>query len=475
MTVTLGVDVATADVRAVAVRPDGQVVASAHYPLPAPVPTGAGVEQAPVHAATALAVIAEVMAVVTEPVAGISVTATSGTVVPTDARGHPAGPALTYRDQRGALELKLIRARLAGAGENFTAMPALGRLAWLHRHRPAERYLHVSDLVNAALAGRVIATDSSHALKSGADPVACTWRSELLAAARLPAETLPPLLPPGRVAGRVAGTAAARTGLPAGTPIVLGMTDGCTGQIAAGAVHLGDAASVLGTTLVLKTVTSREIVRPPAVYSHRAPDGMWWPGGASNTGAGALRRFGDAGALAKLGAAAAAHGPARHVRYPLTGRGERFPFHAPQAEQFVLGSPAGEVDEFRATLEGVAFTERLGYQVLAGHGAALTGVLRTVGGGSRGIEWLAVRATVLGRQLEVPAEPSSSFGAAVIAASATVHNGLTESATAMVRTVAVIDPVAAEQAALEEGFLRFAAELEQRGWHPAGSPRRAAG
>ena len=47
------------------------------------------------------------------------------------------------------------------------------------------------------------------------------------------------------------------TGIPAGTPIIAGMTDGCAAQIGAGALEVGSWNSVLGTTLVLKGVTSR--------------------------------------------------------------------------------------------------------------------------------------------------------------------------------------------------------------------------
>jgi len=74
------------------------------------------------------------------------------------------------------------------------------------------------------------------------------------------------------------------TGLPAGTPVIAGMTDGCAAQIGAGALEPGEWNSALGTTLVLKGVTP-ELVRDPSrvMYSHRSPDGDWLPGGASST------------------------------------------------------------------------------------------------------------------------------------------------------------------------------------------------
>ena len=453
--VTVGVDVATSDVRAVAVAGDGRVVARERAALPRPSrPRPGWSTQESVHAATALRVLGRLTGALRgAEVAAVCVSSTSGSVVPCDPCGVPVGPVVMYDDQRARAEAGLA------------ALPdALGRIGWLRRHRPAPRYLHVADTVTAALAGRLVATDTSHALKTGADPGAVRWPEALLEAAGVEVWRLPPLERPGRPAGAVGAAAAGRTGLRAGTPIVLGMTDGCTGQLAAGAVRPGQAVGVLGTTLVLKTVAEREISGADGgLYSHRAPDGRWWPGGASNVGAGALSGW-RAGRLPDLDEAAWRHGPARHVRYPLPRTGERFPFRAARATGFTLGAADSDTDAFRAVLEGIAFTERLGLAVLGAAGAAVSGPLRAVGGGSRSTVWLRIRATVLGRPLQVPAEPSSGFGAAVLAASATRYGSPTEAVDAMVRVRATAEPDPAQSAALEESYRRFTAELRRRGW-----------
>jgi sugar (pentulose or hexulose) kinase len=452
MTVVIGVDVATRSVRAVAADPDGTVLAEAGREIPAPVrPRPGWSEQEPCYGENVLAVLREVTdAVPGRPVAGVSVSATSGTVVPCDRRGTPVGPALLYDDRRAAGD-----SALAGA-------PALARVGWLARHRPAERYLHVSDVVLAALAGRVPPADVSHALKTGADPVRLSWPAALLDAAGVDVATLPALALPGEVALEVG---AGDSGLPEGTPLVLGMTDGCTGQIAAGAVRTGSSVGVLGTTLVLKAVAGRR-VDTGAVYSHRAPGaaGEWWPGGASNTGAGVLTALFPDRDLAALDAAAARRGPASVVRYPLVQAGERFPFARPDAAGFQLGVPSGEVEAYRAVLEGVAFTERLGFTALAEAGAPVHGALRAVGGGSRSPVWLRIRATVQNRPVEVAREPASGFGAAVLAAAATLYDGLPAAVAAMVRTRYRVEPDERERSALEASYARFHAALVSRGW-----------
>jgi D-ribulokinase len=466
----LGIDLATAAVRVLAVAvATGDVVATAGTPLPEPSVPGPGQqEQSPVHAAAVRSVIRAVtsdLGARSAAVRALAVTATSGSVVPTDADGVPTGPALLYADQRGAAHAVRIT---AVTGRSVGAASTLSRLAWLAEQDAAapsrgHRYLHVPDVVVADLTGRLV-TDTSHALKAGIDPVAARWPAELLAAARVPATALPELVHAGTVVGTVRPGVAAEVGLPADVQVVVGMTDGCTAQLAAGAVAPGRTAGVLGTTLVLKGVAAEEVIGfGGAVYSHLAPDGLWWPGGASNTGAGVLA---DGGVpdLAAADAEAARQGPSRWTAYPLRGTGERFPFVRPDATGFLLGpGPPSAVERHRAWLDGIAFVERLGLERLAALGVTSTDH-RVVGGGTRSAVWTTIRASVLGRPVSRPAEPSSAFGAAVLAAAALTGALPAEAADRMVRGVEVVDPDPAQAGPLEEGYRRLTDELRRRGW-----------
>jgi xylulokinase len=456
----LGVDVATAAVRAAAVRvATGDVEATVSAPLPAPaVPAPGCQEQPPVHAAVVRSVVRALTGGLGARAAGIgalAVSATSGSVVATDADGVPRGPVLLYADQRGAARVGAALGRPAGAAST------LGRLAWLAGQDPAGRYLHVPDVVVADLTGRLV-TDTSHALKAGIDPVSARWPADVLAAAGVPVAALPELVHPGTVLGEVRPAVAAELGLPAGVRVVAGMTDGCTAQLAAGAVAPGRTTGVLGTTLVLKGVAAAEVTGfAGAVYSHLAPDGRWWPGGASNAGAGALAGRTD---LAAADADAARQGPSAWTAYPLPGTGERFPFVRPEATGFLLGPGTPTATQLhRALLDGVAFVERLGLERLAALGVD-SADHRVVGGGSGSAVWTAIRASVLGRPVSRPAQPSSAFGAAVLAAAALTGVPPADAADRMVRTAEVVDPDPAQTGPLEEGYRRLVAELDRRGW-----------
>ncbi|WP_138735009.1 xylulokinase, partial [Modestobacter excelsi] len=426
-------------------------------------------EQRPAHVAvvrTAVRQLAAELGARAAAVRALSVTATSGSVLAADAAGTPTGPVLLYADQRGAAQAARIS---AVTGQRVAAAGTLARLAWLAEQRPAAdlRLLHVPDVVVADLTGRLV-TDTSHALKTGIAPASARWPAELLAAAGVPAGALPPLVHPGTVVGTLRADAAADLGLPPQVQVVAGMTDGCTAQVAAGAVAAGQSTGVLGTTLVLKGVAATEVTGfDGAVYSHLGPDGLWWPGGASNCGAGILDRPADLGTadLTTADAAAAGHGPSPLTAYPLAGTGERFPFARPDATRFLLGGTGGvsPVDRHRAWLDGVAYVERLGLERLAALGVA-SADHRVVGGGTRSRVWTTIRASVLGRPVTRPAQPASAFGAALLAAAAWTGSTLAATTGRAVRPAEVVDPDPAQVDALEEGYQRLLAELCRRGW-----------
>jgi len=212
--VVLGVDVATAHVRVVAIdTTDGTPLASADADLPVPVDTSdGGRAQDPAHAAVALAALARVTTALGRSagaVRALSVTETSGTVIPCDDAGAAVGPALLYNDRRARAEEARLRA--AGMGERPVA--ALARMGWLQRWSPAARYASAADVVLAALAGGPVPGDTSHHLKAGIDPITRTWPAEV-GLLDLPPRALPRLVGPGEVLGAVAAGVARGLGLP---------------------------------------------------------------------------------------------------------------------------------------------------------------------------------------------------------------------------------------------------------------------
>jgi D-ribulokinase len=402
----------------------------------------------------------------------LAVDGTSGTVLLVDASGRPLTPGLMYDDTRAVEETRRVNeagaAVWAALGYNrMQASWALPKLLWLlnqQRGLPAgTRLAHQTDFINRRLIGAEVATDTSNALKTGVDLINERWSSDVFAALGVPAEILPAVVRAGTTLGIVCAEAAFQTGIPEGTPVIAGMTDGCAAQMGAGALSVGSWNSVLGTTLVLKGVTS-DLIKDPAgvVYSHRSPDGNWLPGGASSSGAGAISKHFPGRDLEGLERRAAEREPAGVVTYPLHGFGERFPFITPEAAGFTLGQPTDEIDQYAALLQGVAFIERLCFDYLDMLGAPVHGPIVLTGGGAKSRYWCQLRADVLGSPVTLPENAEAALGMAILAAAA--GRKVADVARTMVRIREVIDPRPSRAGRFRESYLRLVDELARRGW-----------
>lgn len=471
----LGLDLGTQSARCVAVDGSGQTLAAASRPLTSH-RDGVRHEQDPEQWWTALsAACREALdGLDARRIRGLAIDGTSGTILLADAAGRPLTPGLMYDDGRAADQAATVNGSGAEVWRELgyrSMQPswALPKLRWLLDHHPAAagagvRLLHQVDLITWRLAGHQVAADASHALKTGYHLVEERWPDKVMAELGVPEGMLPDVVRPGSVLGAVCAMAAEATGIPEGTTLVAGMTDGCAAQIGAGALEPGAWNSVLGTTLVLKG-SSPHLVRDPAgvVYCHRGPGESWLPGGASSSGAGVISRHFQGEDLDELTERAAALDPDA-VTYPLVSTGgERFPFRAPEAEPFTLGQVPDRATEFHAYLLGVACLERLCLDYLAHLGAPVDGPLTLTGGGARNRYWCRLRAEVIGRPVRLPEQAEGAIGMAVLAATSSGAS-LQEAAAAMVRIGEEIHPSPSRTARYLPVYLRFIDELTRRGW-----------
>ncbi len=469
----VGIDLGTQSVRALAVAQDGTPLGVTSRPLRS-TREGTRHEQDPASwwaaAADALADLTAGLPAHTE-VGGVAVDATSGTVAVLERDGRFAGPGIMYDDARGAEYVQAAQQagselweRLAYRIQPSWALPTLVQLARTGQLSDGRTVVHQGDVVNRALVGHEVATDSSQALKTGVDLTTLSWPQEVFDRLDIDTAVLPDVVLPGTLLGNVCVAAAERTGLPVGTSVLAGTTDGCAAQLGAGVLTPGQWNSVLGTTLVIKGVSS-ELLHDEtgAVYSHRAPhEQLWLPGGASSTGAGVLNQLLPEADLDALSGQAADLDPGPPC-YPLAGTGERFPFVAPEARGFIGDGPlssANPPETFAAVAHGVAFIERLCYDLLDLAGADVTGSVALTGGAAHNAWWNQLRCNVLGVPAVVPTSAEPALGAAVLAAGSEL--GVREAAAALVRVSATLEPRPADD---QVGpYLRLIDGLASRGW-----------
>ncbi|WP_167132993.1 FGGY-family carbohydrate kinase [Paramicrobacterium chengjingii] len=490
----VGIDLGTQSVKAIVATESGEISASGQHSLTSTRNTETGRhEQSPREWTDAAAsAIAQAMAQLTDAdrsrIAGLSYCSTSGTVVVLDDNGDPATTGLMYDDSRGAAFADALRD--AGADRwmklGVVVQPgwALCRIAWFaHEGQlpPGHRIAHQGDVLAEAMTGTCMPTDWSSALKSGYDVIAHEWPPDVFATASVDLSQLPEVVAPGTHVGETSAAWEQASGLPSGTPVFAGTTDGCAAQLGAGALAPGDWHTVVGTTLVLKGVTPHPISDGSgAVYSHRAPHGdYWFPGGASNVGAGALTAIFPDADLAALDASVGERTAAITPSYPLTRRGERFPFLSADAAGFALMPDSRRLDDLRTlTLEagvesvwaGVACVERLCFDMLTKHGAPLTGRFSSSGGGTRGATWNRMRASLLDRPIALPETAEGSLGMAILARWGAGQAAFAEPlelervASSMSRIRTIVDPDAALATRLSDTYNAFRSALTSKGW-----------
>ena len=446
--VLVGLDVGTTGVKAVALSPDGDVVASAsaEYELSTPQPGFA--EQDPEDWWRAAQSCLERL-----PKGHVGLSGQMHGLVVLDASDRVLRPAILWNDQRTGAECAEIEARvglerlieLTGnrALTGFTAP----KILWLRKHEP-ETYAQIrhillpKDYVRLRLTGEhaIDAADASGTLLF--DVAGRRWSEEVCAALEIPLEWLPPAHESTEIAG--AGDQAA-------------------GALGVGIVDPGPVSVVLGTSGVVFSVLPAYAPDAQArvhVFCHAVP-GTWHAMGVMLSAAGSFawlrRAVGADYGLLDLEAARWPPGTEGLLFAPYLA-GERTPHADPDVRGAFTGlslrHDRGALA--RATLEGVGYGLRDSLELLRGLGVRPE-IGRASGGGAASDLWLQIVASVLGLPLErTETEDGAAFGAALLAG---VREGVfADAADAVARCVRVrdrIEPNPDWSAAYEHGYERY--------------------
>lgn len=392
--------------------------------------------------------IAHLSTRVKQKIIAIGVTSTSGTVIPLDKNYNPLYDAIMYSDARSAEEAtrctSVAKASVKNGFTNFNSSTGLAKMVWFANRYPdkaASLYLwiHASDFITGKLCGTYDVTDYTNVLKSGYDLSELIWPDYIFEKKLLEKQWMQKVVPPGTVIGTLGKDIAQLLGLLKGVKVCAGITDGCASQVASGAMLPGQWNTTIGTTLVIKGVTSKAINDPAGrIYNHRHPQGFWMPGGAGNIGADWVSKE-YATDIATLNNAAKSIIPTGQNAYPLLQQGERFPFIAPLAKGF---EPEGlnRATSFAAKMEGVAYVERYAYELIRYLSDERVDAVYTAGGASNSEVWLQIRSSVLNRPVFKMKHGSGAVGAAIVASSQTYFDTLSDAAANMVQLEKVITP-----------------------------------
>jgi xylulokinase len=470
VTTLVGLDVGTTGVKAVAVSPDGDVLAKAEEEYGLATPRPGWTEQDPEDwwraGGRALGRLGA------RDVAGIGLSGQMHGLVLLDRAERVLRPAILWNDQRTAAECDEIEAlvgrerliELTGnrALTGFTAP----KLLWVRNNEPDvyERVAHVllpKDYVRFRLTGEraIDVADASGTLLF--DVAGRRWSDGVLDALAIPREWLPPALESPAVAGETAD----------GIPVAAGAGDQAAGAVGVGVDRPGPLSVVVGTSGVVFAALPAYAADAEArvhVFCHAVPGG-WHAMGVMLSAAGSLRWFRDAlapgEAYERLTAEAEAWpAGAEGLGFLPYLAGERTPHDDPDARGAFTGiSLRHERGAFvRAVLEGVAYALRDSLELLTGLGVKPE-VGRVSGGGARSDLWLRILASVLGIPLERTAvEEGAAYGAALLGGvAAGVFADVHAAVETCVRPRDTVEPDTEWRAAYDAGYETF------RGVYPA--------
>jgi xylulokinase len=428
---TVGIDIGTSSVKAVAVDADGTIVARARIPHEFYVASPLRFEHNAVdawHRGPQLAL--EALGPV-EPRA-VSVAAMVPSLTAVDADGVPITPGLLYGDERGH-------------GGRADAIAEAGELMQFLRWQTAERpdargYWMAQAVANHALCGEAIVSTT---VAATAVPLFDwkQWDREKLAACGARPDQMPKVGVSGRPLGEVRGRP--------GCVLEGGTIDAMAEQLVAGCDDDGDVLVICGTTLIVWAVLP-EAVEVPKHYTipHTAP-GKFLVGGPSNAG-GLFLNWVDR-MLARDGAPAQPGRVPVWVPYP---RGERVPFQdsTRRAQLVDLDLTHDAAAIRRAAFEAAGFVTR---RMIEANPYPARRIVAT-GGGTRVEPWIQALADCTQLPVHVGAVPEG--GALGCAFLARLAAGLETSATdaaRWARTAHVVDPDPAWTAAVEDRYARF--------------------
>jgi xylulokinase len=446
----VGLDVGTTAVKAVAISPEGELLATAEEAYELSIPRAGWAEQDPEDwwraAQAALARL---------PSGPVGLSGQMHGLVVLGADDRVLRPAILWNDQRTGAECAEIEERLGlerlieltgnRALPGFTAP----KLLWMRRHEPdvyaeIRQVLLPKDYVRFRLTGEraIDAADASGTLLF--DVGARRWSEEVCAALEVPPEWLPRAFESTEIAG--AGDQAA-------------------GALGVGIDRPGRLSVVLGTSGVVFAVLPGYGADAGArvhVFCHAVP-GTWHAMGVMLTAAGAYAWLARAlgGSYAALDAEAARWAPGTEgLLFAPYLQGERTPHADPDARGAFVGlslrHDRGALA--RAVLEGVAYGLRDSLELLRGLGVEAEAA-RVSGGGAASDLWTRIVASALGVPLErTECDAGAAFGAALLAG---VREGVfADAADAVARCVRVrdrVEPDRAWAAVYAEGYERHRA------------------
>lgn len=431
--VTIGIDVGSTAVKAVAADEHGNVVSRTRIPHRLRVPAPGQLEHDADEAWRKGPVVA--LEQLGRPDArAVAVSAMVPSLTAVDRGGVPLTPGLLYGDSRG-------RVATPAAGMGFMVGEAAEFLRWTAREAPAAAgYWPAPAVANYALGGEAV-IDFATAFTTLPLFDGTGWDAAQCADCGASADRMPRVAAPGAAVGTVRKSAAV---------LAAGAIDATCEQMVAGADRDGDVLVLCGTTLIVwATIPEFREVSGLWTVPHTAP-GKYQIGGASNAGGLFLNWVDQLVAQADPSSVESGCVP---VWSPYV-RGERTPYHDPDRRAVLdgLNLAHGAASVRRAAYEASGFVVR---QLIELSATSPERIVAT-GGGTRVGPWMQAIADATGLPVEVCRVPEgAALGAAFLGRMAAGLESSPADAARWASTEHAVEPDPTWKVPMEERYARF--------------------
>ena len=431
----LGIDIGTSNIKVGVYSRDGSLLAHAKAVTPKGKAEGYENYLPDELWQTTAGLIKEAVSASGKKVEALAVSSMGEAGLPLDEQGEPTYPIIPWNDPRATAQMQRLTEKLepsnwyAITGLYPNPIHSIAKWVWLKETQPevwerSRTWLSAMGFVRYKLTGE-LCTEVTQATRTMAyDVRKSEWSEALLELADIPESFLPPLVRATDSVGEVTKEAATLTGLNAGTPVFAGGHDHICASLACGAltpeVTLDSLGTAEGLTFGLAEPPNPDKAGGFGVGPHVVKGHSYYMGGIYSSGGSVawVKNLLGLTSYEELLELAASVDPGTSPLFIAHFYGEAPPFNDASAKgAFLEVTPEHGAAHFaRGVLEGIVFEIKRHIEAFETLQGKPTQLIRVIGNPAQSKLWLEIRASILGRPLELSRHPDMvTLGTALVA------------------------------------------------------------
>jgi gluconokinase len=307
MSCIIGVDIGTSSTKLVAYTEHGQVIASAQKPYSILQSQPGFQEQDPITLFDAFVNCMDELTSKIDPseIAGLAFSCAMHGLMALDENDRPLTNIITWADTRSQDEATAIKNSPDAeylntrTGLPIHPMAPLYKIMWLKKNQPAifgkaKMFAGYKEYLFNRLLGVWISDYALAASTGMLDVFELDWNEKAVSMAGIEKSQLPTPVSSIHSESNLKKEFTERWKLPAGTPFIIGSSDGCLANLGTGAINYGDMAVTVGTSGAVRIAHNElKTDEKGRTFTYPLADNLFIQGGALNNGGIILKWFAE--------------------------------------------------------------------------------------------------------------------------------------------------------------------------------------